>query len=253
MLARLRSQFFFQQRRSIGSSRKPPKLTGKPTQDPPASLNEPSARASEPSISSSNPSTSGPDAPKDFRSPWLFKAVGVGNFIIIPVVGIYAAFFWDWGGDEREHVMKPARRWFQSQKDAFFSLSPPEQELATPGLVTPPLSGEEAPATTGLSTAGLPKGFFKPFFLVKGVRPTGPAAIAGLRDDDLIVTFGETPVRSLAPLKYQAMIMAAVKDNTAIPVVVMRPGKHVLLSLTPTKEAGLGCELQRFQPGQVNR
>ncbi|KAJ6525314.1 hypothetical protein DFH09DRAFT_1329116 [Mycena vulgaris] len=210
MFARLRSQLFLQQRRSIGhSSRKLPNSKS-PSSDPPES---PSKEPATP------PSESQAEARKDFRSPWFFKAVGIGNFIIIPVVGIYAAFYWDWGDDDREHVMKPARRWLKRQKDAFFSLSPPEQELATPGLVIPPLSGEASPGTSGLSTAGLPKGFFKPFFLVKGVEPTGPAAIAGLREDDLIVTFGETPVRSLAPLTYQAMIKSAINEKTAIPVV----------------------------------
>ncbi|KAJ7175997.1 hypothetical protein C8R46DRAFT_76872 [Mycena filopes] len=242
MFARLRPQIARQQRRAY-ASRKIPKAKTPPPPPPP-----------EPPHAQNAPETASVQGFKDFRRPWFFKAVGIANFVIIPVVGIYAAFFWDWGNDEREHVMKPARRWFQKQKDAFFRLSPPEQELATPGLVAPSLDGAESPSTTGsgLSTAGLPKGFFKPFFLVKAVDPAGPAAISGLRDDDLIVTFGEVPVRDLAPLAYQAMIRNAVKDKTAIPVVVMRPGKHVLVSLTPT-EAGFGCDLQRFQPGQVNR
>lgn len=37
--------------------------------------------------------------------------------------------------------------------------------------------------------------------------------------------------------------------KNAIPVLVMRPGKHVLLSLTPTAEAGLGyvlCQADLF-------
>ncbi|KAJ7095752.1 hypothetical protein B0H15DRAFT_69450 [Mycena belliarum] len=149
--------------------------------------------------------------------------------------------------------MKPARRWLQRQKDAFFRLSIAEQELAAPGLITTPPSEEESPDTSGLglSTAGLPKGFFKPFFLVKDVSPGGPAEVAGLRDDDLIVTFGETPVRSLAPLQYQAMIRSALKENSAIPIVVARPGKHVLLSLTPTEEAGLGCVVINHTPRQL--
>ncbi|KAJ7025385.1 hypothetical protein C8F04DRAFT_1269268 [Mycena alexandri] len=241
MFARLRPQIARQQRRAYASRKLPRSKSSPPLSSPP-----------KPGAAPINPEPALPP-PKDFRSPWFFKAVGIGNFVIIPVVGIYAAFYWDWGNDEREHVMKPARRWLQKQKDAFFSLSPPEQELATPGgLVVPPLDGAESPSASGLSTAGLPKGFFKPFFLVKKVDPKGPAAIAGLHDEDLIVTFGETPVRDLAPLTYQAMIRTAIKEKTAIPVVVMRPGKHVLLSLTPT-EGGLGCDLQRFQPGQVNR
>ncbi|KAJ7486020.1 hypothetical protein B0H11DRAFT_1135391 [Mycena galericulata] len=150
--------------------------------------------------------------------------------------------------------MQPARRWLKAQKTLSLT-SPRQSNNWRPGLPVPPPDGTEpsAGSGSGLSTAGLPKGFFKPFFLVKDINPEGPAAIAGLRNDDLIVTFGETPDRDLAPLTYQAMIRSAVKYNTAIPVVVMRPGKHVLLSLTPTQEAGLGCELQRFQPGQVNR
>ncbi|KAF8172032.1 hypothetical protein K438DRAFT_1852121 [Mycena galopus ATCC 62051] len=240
MLARLRLHFSSQQRRTFASRKLPTsKASTRQTANPPS---QPIA----PEIKTNSP-------PKDFRKPWFFKAVGVANFIVIPAIGLYAAFYWDWN-DDREHVMQPARRWLQRQKDAFFRLSPPEQELATPGLVIPPLDGAEPTSSgPGLSTAGLPKGFFKPFFLVKDVNPEGPAAIAGLREDDLIVTFGEVPVRQLAPLTYQAMIKSAVKENSAIPVLVMRPGKHVLLSLTPTTEAGMGCDLRRFQPGQVNR
>ncbi|KAJ6621880.1 hypothetical protein B0H10DRAFT_1945134 [Mycena sp. CBHHK59/15] len=115
------------------------------------------------------------ESPKDFRSPWLFKAVGVANFVLLPVVGIYAAFYWDWG-DDREHVMQPVRRWLRAQRDTFFSLSPPEQELATPGLTLPPLQSDVS--LTEAPSAELPKGFFKPFFLVKAVDPEGPAAIA---------------------------------------------------------------------------
>ncbi|KAJ7784406.1 hypothetical protein B0H16DRAFT_1492393 [Mycena metata] len=168
MFARLRPQIARHQRRAY-ASRKLPKSKSAPTSSPP----KPEAA----------PITPEPTAQprKDFRSPWFFRAVGIANFVIIPVVGIYAAFFWDWGNDEREHVMKPARRWLQRQKDAFFNLSPPEQELATPGgQVVPRPDSVEPPSASGLSTAGLPKGFFKPFFLVKKVDPNGPAAIAVL-------------------------------------------------------------------------
>ncbi|KAJ7505163.1 hypothetical protein B0H11DRAFT_1977133 [Mycena galericulata] len=196
MLARLRSQLLLHQRRSVGSSRKLPK--NKPLAHEPPLLTHPSLVITS--------EAEQPERPKDFRSPWLFKAVGV-------VIGIYAAFYWDWGDDGRDNVMQPV-----SQKDAFFNLSPPEQQLATPGLAVPPLDGTEpsAGSGSGLSTAGLPKGFFKPFFLVKDINPEGPAAMAGLRNDDLIVTFGETPVRDLAPLTYRAMIRSAVKYNVRL-------------------------------------
>lgn len=69
MLARLRSQLSLHQRRLVGQSSRS-KL---PKSKPPAP--EPQA---EPSASTED------EAPKDFRSPWLFKAVGVGNFVIIP-------------------------------------------------------------------------------------------------------------------------------------------------------------------------
>lgn len=114
MLARLRSQLSLQQRRAIGSSRKLPK--SKPlAYEPPTLPREPPTPR--------EPLTSEAERPKDFRNPWLFKAVGVGNFIIIPgpplhfnpelslilcsVIGIYAAFYWDWGDNGHDNVMQP--------------------------------------------------------------------------------------------------------------------------------------------------
>ncbi|KAJ7486022.1 hypothetical protein B0H11DRAFT_2016617 [Mycena galericulata] len=98
MLARLRSQVVLHQRRSVGSSRKLPK--NKPLVHEPPVLTRPSLTSE----------AEQPERPKDFRSPWLFKAVGVGNFIIIPVIGTYAAFYWDWGDDGRENVMQPHKK-----------------------------------------------------------------------------------------------------------------------------------------------
>ncbi|KAJ7147108.1 hypothetical protein C8R43DRAFT_541125 [Mycena crocata] len=238
MLALLRRSQSFRQSRAIGF--------------PSRRLSNQNSAGKAPSTTQEPPS---PEAEpyKDFRSPWFFKAVGVGNFILLPVVGLYATFYWDWGNDEREHVMQPARRWLKRQKEAFFSLSPSEQELAAPGLAVPATPGAESPATSGSPTVDLPKGFFKPLFLVKAVEPDGPAAAAGLRDDDLIVSFGEVPVASLAPLTYQSMIRSAMNENTPIPVLVIRSDERVLLSFAPTQEAGLGCDLERFQPGQVSR
>ncbi|KAJ7288179.1 hypothetical protein C8J57DRAFT_1706674 [Mycena rebaudengoi] len=252
MLARVRFQLLSVQRRTAGySTRKLPtsKAPTRPPTNPKDLAEKGKANTSAPE---GEPSSSRPHS-KDFRSPWIFKAVGVANFIVVPIVGIYAAFYWDWGDDGHDNVMQPIRRWVKRQQNAFFSLSPPELALATPGLTLSPQESVESLETSDPMTTDVPKGFFKPFFRVKGVNPDGPAAIAGLHNDDLIVSFGEIPVRSLPPLTYQDMIKTSVKNNTAIPVLVMRPGKHLLLLLTPTREAGLGCDLQRYQPGQVNR
>jgi hypothetical protein len=64
------------------------------------------------------------------------------------------------------------------QQNAFFSLSPPELALATPGLTLSPQESVESLETSDPMTKDVPKGFFKPFFRVKGVNPDGPAAIA---------------------------------------------------------------------------
>ncbi|KAJ7069629.1 hypothetical protein C8F01DRAFT_1113408 [Mycena amicta] len=150
--------------------------------------------------------------------------------------------------------MNPARRWLEKQKEAFFKLSPSEQQLAAvEGTPSSPETPTAPARPAGLSTAGLPKGFFKPYFMVKYIRPEGPAASAGLLDEDLIVSFGDVPVRDLAPLKYHAMLASAANNDAAIPVVVVRAEQEVQLLLKPLRDGKLGCELERYQPGQVRR
>ncbi|CAK5270340.1 unnamed protein product, partial [Mycena citricolor] len=226
------------------------------------------ANAKLPAGSPSTPNE--PGGRGDFRSPWFFKAVGVGNFIVIPAVGIYALFFWDWGNDDRETVVQPARRWLQEKRDAFYGVS----SEADGSLDAPPLD------TSRLSTAGLPKGFFKPFFRVLGIQPGGPAEVAvcfsvvwffeeaetlnqGLQKKDLVMSFGETPVRDMAPKnvlpddpgrhgtrglfvfrRWSGGLRSVLQ--TPLELLVLRDGKHLLLLLTPTQEAGLGCVILEF-------
>ncbi|KAM5535024.1 hypothetical protein V8D89_011252, partial [Ganoderma adspersum] len=59
---------------------------------------------------------------------WVAPASRIANFLIVPTAILYAVFFADFG--DHEHVFSPPRRWLESQKSAFFSLSPEEQKLA---------------------------------------------------------------------------------------------------------------------------
>ncbi|KAF7299632.1 ABC transporter ATP-binding protein [Mycena chlorophos] len=180
---------------------------------------------------------------QDFRRPWLYRVVGVGHFIIIPIVVAYAAFFYDWEDETRgEHVMKPLRRWLEAKKAAFFSLSPSEQQLATGEhtLAKPDAAAPASNPAPSRSSSWLPTSFFKPYFIVRFVAPDGPAASSGLRQDDLIVVFGDIPVKDLPPLKFHAMLASAANEQAPIPLVVLRDGQEMQLVLLPGKEGNLG-------------
>ncbi|EIW59509.1 uncharacterized protein TRAVEDRAFT_58310 [Trametes versicolor FP-101664 SS1] len=75
---------------------------------------------------------------------WMGKASRISNFVIIPTVLLYAVFYADFG--EHEHVFQPPRRWLQTQKASFFSLSPEEQKLAGIAPAKPAPSDDSAGA-----------------------------------------------------------------------------------------------------------
>jgi S1-C subfamily serine protease len=60
--------------------------------------------------------------------------------------------------------------------------------------------------------------------LVAGVDPRGPAASAGIKSGDLIVTVNKTAVANTDDL---ATALAELKPGMTIPVVVMRNGKKL--------------------------
>jgi serine protease Do len=62
--------------------------------------------------------------------------------------------------------------------------------------------------------------------LVAAVDPGGPAAAAGIKSGDLIVTVDKTAVANTDDL---ATVLAGLKPGTTIPVVVMRDGKKLTL------------------------
>ncbi|CCM03524.1 uncharacterized protein FIBRA_05658 [Fibroporia radiculosa] len=66
--------------------------------------------------------------PVDPRPSWVFPLFKIANYVVIPGTLLYAVFFADFG--EKEHVFMPARRWFDRQKAAFFSLSDEERRIA---------------------------------------------------------------------------------------------------------------------------
>ncbi|KAF7314491.1 ABC transporter ATP-binding protein [Mycena kentingensis (nom. inval.)] len=200
------------------------------------------------------------DAQREWRRPWLYKVVGMGHFIVIPIVCAYAVFWWDWEDEKRgNHVFMAPRRWLQRQKEAFFSLSPAEKQLAnledtepTPAPSVAPVESSKPSGILGFFGISLPSSFFKPYFRVKHLRVDGPAATAGLREDDLVVTFANVPVRDLPPKQYMGMLFEAAQNNNPIPIVVIRQGQEVTLLLTPAA-GDFGCELERWEPGQVER
>jgi S1-C subfamily serine protease len=60
--------------------------------------------------------------------------------------------------------------------------------------------------------------------LVAGVDPGGPAASAGIKSGDLIVTVDKTAVTNTDDL---ATVLAGLKPGTTVPVVVVRNGKKL--------------------------
>ncbi|PIL22527.1 hypothetical protein GSI_15216 [Ganoderma sinense ZZ0214-1] len=73
------------------------------------------------------PEIQGPPGDQPKLRTWVAPASRIANFLIVPTAILYAVFFADFG--DHEHVFSPPRRWLESQKSAFFSLSPEEQKL----------------------------------------------------------------------------------------------------------------------------
>jgi len=67
------------------------------------------------------------DGGDDFRPPWVYACSRLIIYGIIPVVGFYSIFMYDFG--EHEHVFQPARRWGANIRNKFFTLSAAEERL----------------------------------------------------------------------------------------------------------------------------
>ncbi|TFK27973.1 hypothetical protein FA15DRAFT_665722 [Coprinopsis marcescibilis] len=63
----------------------------------------------------------------DFRPPWVYALSRFGSVAVIPVIGLYAVFVYDWG--DHDHVFMPPRRLFARVKQSFFTLSPAEEQM----------------------------------------------------------------------------------------------------------------------------
>jgi putative serine protease PepD len=73
--------------------------------------------------------------------------------------------------------------------------------------------------------------------LVQSVLAGGPAARAGLRGGDLVVRVAGRPVRGWDELK---VVVRQVKVGQTIPIVVVRQGRELTLSITPVDQATAG-------------
>ena len=71
--------------------------------------------------------------------------------------------------------------------------------------------------------------------LVSAVRPRSPAAEAGLRRGDLVVRFGDRPVRASDQL---TVAVRRSRIGVPVPVTVLRRGRQLVLQLTPTDQPG---------------
>jgi S1-C subfamily serine protease len=70
---------------------------------------------------------------------------------------------------------------------------------------------------------------------VVSVEARSPAERAGLREGDLIVAFGEQPVRGIDDL---LKLLTEDRVGTSVPVTVLRNSERVSLSLTPSESPG---------------
>ena len=69
--------------------------------------------------------------------------------------------------------------------------------------------------------------------LVGVVRPRSPAAAGGLRRGDLVVRFGDQPVRA------RDQLIVAIRRSeigVPVPVTVVRRGRQLVLQVTPIDE-----------------
>jgi S1-C subfamily serine protease len=69
--------------------------------------------------------------------------------------------------------------------------------------------------------------------LVSRVAPRGPAAEAGLRRGDLVVRFGNQPVRARDQL---IVAIRRAEIGVPVPVTVLRRGRQLVLQVTPTDQ-----------------
>jgi S1-C subfamily serine protease len=71
--------------------------------------------------------------------------------------------------------------------------------------------------------------------LVGVVRPRSPAAAAGLRRGDLVVRFGDQPVRASDQL---TVALRRSRIGVPVPVTVLRRGRQLVLQVTPADQPG---------------
>eukprot|EP01043_Picozoa_sp_COSAG02_P030920 COSAG02_NODE_1997_length_10152_cov_3.110315_6_plen_146_part_00 len=127
-----------------------------------------------------------------------------------------------------------------------------------PGDTTapPPVEAAPEPEPSGMAVpvplaSTAPSHYTPAFALIDEVAAAGPAAAAGLRVGDELISFGglkASDLRSSGRLNLQPLALK-VRDSegSVLAVVVQRAGQYHELSLTPMAWEGqglLGCHLQ---------
>jgi serine protease Do len=64
--------------------------------------------------------------------------------------------------------------------------------------------------------------------LVTSVQPGGPAAAAGIKPGDLIISVNKTVATNTDDL---ATVLAGIKPGTTVPIVVVRNGKKLTIDV----------------------
>jgi len=93
----------------------------------------------------------------------------------------------------------------------------------------------------------------KPFARVDGVAPSSPAAVAGMKREDLVVKFGHLTSKSFVSSSLQVLTeLVAVSENRELPIKVLRSDQTISMTLTPRNGWGgrgmLGCHIVPYTP-----
>ncbi|KAM5533439.1 hypothetical protein V8D89_012877 [Ganoderma adspersum] len=109
--------------------------------------------------------------------------------------------------------------------------------LALQNVYDPATRAREAPASS--AATGAPGTASEPFAKVDGVAPGSPAASAGLRRDDLVLSFGPLTNTSFSSSSLQPLAeLVASHEDQQIDIEILRTNDRVKLTFIPRRGWG---------------